>query len=316
MAKRYIYDDKDLKFRRDKFSFSTALRWFLMFIILSVSITAVYYLLFALVFNTKEESALIVQNRAYAERLPSLEEKAGMLSDEIRRLSERDAAAYREIFRTDPPELDMLSSFHLPDALDSIPDSDIVTYSAKKAVILAEKSEKIERNLIEALSALSKGRDSLPPLVCPIEGVSYAQIGASVGSRINPFYKVEVQHNGLDIISEADIPVRAAADGVVSGVTRSMKGYGNVVTITHGGGYVTSYAHLSAINVRQGMRVRQSDVIGRVGVSGTAYAPHLHYEVRRDTLVLNPVNHFFASVNPSEYVNMLVVSTRTRQSMD
>ncbi len=316
MAKRYIYDARNLKFRKEKSSFSSVLRWLLTFVALSLSITVVCYLLFALVFNTKEEAALIVQNRAYREQLPSLEKKSAMLSDEIRRLSVRDAAVYREIFRTDPPEVDRLSSFHLPDALDSIPDSDMVTYAAEKSRILAGKARDIERNLAEVTAALSEGKENLPPLVCPIDGVSYAQIGASTGERINPYYKVEVPHNGLDIISDAGVPVRAAADGVVTRVVRSMKGQGNVVTITHGNGYETTYAHLSAINVRQGRPVKQSDVIGGVGVSGNAYAPHLHYEVRRDTLVLNPVNYLFASVDPSEYVDMLIVSTRTRQSMD
>ena len=64
------------------------------------------------------------------------------------------------------------------------------------------------------------------------------------------------------------------------------------------------------------MRVRRGDVIGRVGISGNAYAPHLHYEVLRDTIVMNPVNHFFASVTPAEYLNMVVMSTNTKQSMD
>jgi murein DD-endopeptidase MepM/ murein hydrolase activator NlpD len=53
-----------------------------------------------------------------------------------------------------------------------------------------------------------------------------------------------------------------------------------------------------------------------VGVSGNSFAPHLHYEVLRDTVVLDPVNHFFASVSPEDYLNMLVMSVSTGQSMD
>ena len=56
--------------------------------------------------------------------------------------------------------------------------------------------------------------------------------------------------------------------------------------------------------------------IGYVGVSGNSFAPHLHYEVLRDTLVLDPINYFFASVTPEEYMNMLVMSVSTGQSMD
>jgi murein DD-endopeptidase MepM/ murein hydrolase activator NlpD len=53
-----------------------------------------------------------------------------------------------------------------------------------------------------------------------------------------------------------------------------------------------------------------------VGVSGNSFAPHLHYEVLKDTLVLDPVHHFFATVSPDEYVNMLIMSASTGQSMD
>jgi murein DD-endopeptidase MepM/ murein hydrolase activator NlpD len=79
---------------------------------------------------------------------------------------------------------------------------------------------------------------------------------------------------------------------------------------------VTRYAHLADIEVRKGRKVRKGDRIGYVGVSGNSFAPHLHYEVLRDTLVLDPVNYLFASVTPEDYVNMLILSASTGQSMD
>ena len=81
-------------------------------------------------------------------------------------------------------------------------------------------------------------------------------------------------------------------------------------------GYVTRYAHLADIETRKGRKVRRGARLGYVGVSGNSFAPHLHYEVLRDTLVLDPVNHFFASVTPEEYMNMLIMSVTTGQSMD
>jgi murein DD-endopeptidase MepM/ murein hydrolase activator NlpD len=68
--------------------------------------------------------------------------------------------------------------------------------------------------------------------------------------------------------------------------------------------------------VSKGRHVRKGARIGYVGVSGNSFAPHLHYEVLRDTVVLDPVNHMFASVTPEEYANMLVMSVATGQSMD
>ena len=125
-----------------------------------------------------------------------------------------------------------------------------------------------------------------------------------------------MKHNGLDIIAPTGEPVYAVADGVVKEVIKSRKGLGNVVSIDHGNGYVTRYAHLSDIETRKGRKVRRGARLGYVGVSGNSFAPHLHYEVLRDTLVLDPVNHFFASVTPEEYMNMLIMSVTTGQSMD
>ena len=66
----------------------------------------------------------------------------------------------------------------------------------------------------------------------------------------------------------------------------------------------------------KGRNVKRGTRLGYVGVSGNSFAPHLHYEVLRDTVVLDPVNHFFASVTPEEYMNMLVMSVSTGQSLD
>ena len=316
MKRRYVFDKDSLSFRKERLT----LKWLggrlLSFVLLSLSLTVAFYLAFSLLFNTKEEAALKEQNRAYGSQLPKLQEKSDMLSAELQRLSARDNFIYREIFLTDAPRLDMASSTASFSGIDTIPDGQIVKYAAVKIDALFSKADRIEANMKRALAAVSAAGNAPPPLHAPIEPLSYAQIGASVGNRINPYYKVEAPHSGLDIISEADVPVLASAGGIVSGVTRSMKGQGNVVEISHDGGYTTRYAHLAAINVRKGMRVRRGDVIGRVGISGNAYAPHLHYEVLRDTMVLNPVNHFFASVSPEEYLNMMIMSTNTKQSMD
>lgn len=316
MKRRYVFDKDSLSFRKERLT----LKWLggrlLSFVLLSLSLTVAFYLAFSLLFNTKEEAALKEQNRAYGSQLPKLQEKSDMLSSELQRLSARDNFIYREIFLTDAPRLDMASSTASFSGIDTIPDGQIVKYAAVKIDALFSKADRIEANMKRVLAAVSAAGNAPPPLHAPIEPLSYAQIGASVGNRINPYYKVEAPHSGLDIISEADVPVLASAGGIVSGVTRSMKGQGNVVEISHDGGYTTRYAHLAAINVRKGMRVRRGDVIGRVGISGNAYAPHLHYEVLRDTVVLNPVNHFFASVSPEEYFNMMIMSTNTKQSMD
>ena len=287
-----------------------------MFFVASVSMAVLYYVIFALVFSTEEEKRLRQENRMYAKEYPGLEANEKLLSDVVEGLKVRDDDIYEEIFHTSAPDVDPLTSIDVLGGFDSIPDEDIVLFSAKRLALAEESAAKVEENFRRIAEVISREGYEMPPMTNPLENYSYAQTGASVGNKINPFYKVPMAHNGLDMISPSGEPVYAAADGVVKDVVRSRRGLGNVVEIDHGNGYLTRYAHLADIEVRKGRKITRGTRIGYVGVSGNSFAPHLHYEVLRDTVVLDPVNHLFASVTPEEYVNMLVMSVTTGQSMD
>ena len=150
----------------------------------------------------------------------------------------------------------------------------------------------------------------------PLESVSFAQVGASVGQKVNPFYKVETAHTGVDLIAPQGDPVLAVADGTVTDIINERKGLGNVVEITHPGGYVTRYAHLADIKVSRGQRVQRGRRIASVGISGNSFAPHLHFELLKDGEYMDPVDGFFAGVTPEEYAEMKLMASRTGQSLD
>lgn len=315
MSSRYIVD-KDFKLKKEKTSVLMVLRHILLFFVVTLSLAVVYYVLFALLFSTEEERRLKNENRMYEQEYPLMAQKEELLSDVVEGLRVKDNRIYEEIFNTAAPDIERFSSLDYLMALDSIPDSDIVTNSAGRLDVLEHSASKVEDNFVKVMEAISEKDFAMPPMSNPMREFTFAQTGASTGDKINPFYKVPMRHNGLDIIAPAGEPVYAAADGVVKEVIKSRKGLGNVVVIDHGNGYVTRYAHLADVEARKGRKVRRGTRLGYVGVSGNSFAPHLHYEVMRDTLVLDPVNHFFASVTPEEYVNMLIMSVTTGQSMD
>ncbi len=95
-------------------------------------------------------------------------------------------------------------------------------------------------------------------------------------------------HRGVDVTSPTGTPVRPILDGRIrfAGV---MRGYGSVIWVDHGETLLSLYAHLSEIRVEEGASVRQSDVIGLVGMSGNAQAPHLHLEIWRWGREVDPV---------------------------
>lgn len=98
-------------------------------------------------------------------------------------------------------------------------------------------------------------------------------------------------HNGVDIQSpQSGAPVKAARSGLVHKAGR-MRGYGNIVILSHGDGWETYYAHLSRIAVRPGQKVAAGQVVGYQGKTGNATGEHLHFEVRLNGRPLNPLDY-------------------------
>ena len=315
MSSHYVYDKDDFRFRKQRHSVRTSLLRVLKYFIASLSLAVLYYFIFALFFNTDKERRLRAENRMYEKLYPEMEQEQKLLEDVVSGLEAKDNMIYNDLFQTDVLSLDSQTSEYLAES-DSMEVGDIAGYSERRYLPMYAKSLDIDRDFMEIFRLLSSENLELPPLAFPIEGFAYTSAGASVGNKINPFYKVKVSHDGLDMVAPSGTKVLASADGVVSSVQRSSKGLGNVVTIRHDGGYVTRYAHLSDIKVLKGRKVAKGDLIGRVGMSGNSFAPHLHYEIWKDTVALDPVNYFFSSVTPDEYSAMLLLSASAGQSLD
>jgi murein DD-endopeptidase MepM/ murein hydrolase activator NlpD len=106
--------------------------------------------------------------------------------------------------------------------------------------------------------------------------------------RYHPILKTRRPHNGTDFGAPTGTPVRVVADGKVV-EARVAGGHGNFVKVVHDNGFATSYSHLSRILVKTGQRVRQGDHIGRVGSTGLATGPHLHYQMWKNGQYVDPM---------------------------
>lgn len=127
------------------------------------------------------------------------------------------------------------------------------------------------------------------PAIDPIRG---GIMSDGFGMRFHPILHVYLMHEGIDLEADVGTPVHATGDGVVEYVGRR-GGYGNVVVINNGFGYSTLFGHLSKPLVRDGQSVKRGQVIALSGDTGLSTGPHLHYEVRKNGIHLNPVNYFF-----------------------
>jgi murein DD-endopeptidase MepM/ murein hydrolase activator NlpD len=152
--------------------------------------------------------------------------------------------------------------------------------------LLSEILQGIESRLTSVRSDVDR-RNSLAaatPSIWPAHG----WLSSIVGSRKDPITGDPDYHQGLDISADHGDPVFATADGTVRHAGRE-GAYGNLITIDHGFGLETRYGHLSRYDVKAGSKVKRGDIIGRVGATGRATGPHLHYEVRVNGRLLNPL---------------------------
>ena len=312
---RYEFDKTKIEFRKATHSVWNILGKTFKYLLVTVSLAVVYYVVFALLVNTDSERKLKREIQRYSKMYDEMLRKEELVGDVLEGLKVKDNDIYRQLFNSDAPDLGIIYPEGLLSVIDSVEDKDILDYVGKKLDLLEDASDKVEDNFRRVFEVLGEG-SSVPPMSNPLHSFSYARTGASVGEKINPFYKVAVFHGGLDLISQQGEPVYASADGTVKDVEHSSKGLGNVVTISHPGGYVTKYAHLENTRVSRGQKVLRGKQIGQVGMSGNSFAPHLHYEVFKDTSRVDPLNYLFASVSPEEYMGMLFMSTNTGQSMD
>lgn len=116
--------------------------------------------------------------------------------------------------------------------------------------------------------------------VWPVEGRILSAFGPKPGGRYN---------DGINIKANAGTPVRAAADGVVAYAGDGLEGFGGLVLLKHGDGWVTAYAHNEELLVARGEQVKRGDTIARAGATGSVDEPQLHFEIRRGRTPVDPI---------------------------
>jgi murein DD-endopeptidase MepM/ murein hydrolase activator NlpD len=124
------------------------------------------------------------------------------------------------------------------------------------------------------------------PSIWPVKG----WLSSRFGKRISPFTGEREFHRGIDVATRMGAPVQAPADGIVASIIWD-HGYGNVLTVKHGYGLVTKYAHLKKVLVKRGQHVKRGETVALVGNTGRSTGPHLHYEVHLNRVAVDPIRY-------------------------
>jgi murein DD-endopeptidase MepM/ murein hydrolase activator NlpD len=140
-------------------------------------------------------------------------------------------------------------------------------------------------------------------LKAPVE-FRYISSGFTTGLRYIEAWNVATGHRAIDYAAAAGTPIRAVGEGTVTFAGWSSAGYGNLVSIRHNGTYSTNYGHQSKIYVKKGQKVSQGDTIGLVGSTGFSTGPHLHYEMVKDGVKINPLKEVLPPGQPIKKENL------------
>lgn len=154
-------------------------------------------------------------------------------------------------------------------------------------------------------------------LKAPVE-YRYISSGYTTGKRYVEAFNVSTGHRAIDYAAKTGTPVRSVGDGKVA-YAGWKKDYGNFISIRHNATYTTNYAHLSGFAVSSGEKVKQGDTIGYVGSTGFSTGPHLHYEMVKNGVKVNPLREVLPPGEPIKEENMerfLAVMEKYKKELD
>ncbi len=198
----------------------------------------------------------------------------------------------------------------------SLLESPMPTALATTSQLINQLSRRIERQESSYQEIFGKYKENQELFACipaikPID----APRTSGFGMRLHPIYQIMKFHSGQDFTAPTGTPIYATGNGTVE-TASFVDGYGNCVIIDHGFGYKTVYAHQSKLNVKVGQSVKRGMLIGYVGNTGVSEAPHLHYEVVKDGIKVNPSSYFFEDMTPAEYNAAVLAVSQSRTNDD
>jgi murein DD-endopeptidase MepM/ murein hydrolase activator NlpD len=148
------------------------------------------------------------------------------------------------------------------------------------------------------------------PSMHPISPADSFWMTSTFGYRRDPFSGRRNMHFGIDLAGPVGLKIHATGDGIIVAAENSRNGYGKEVLVDHGFGFMTRYAHLQKITVRNGQKIRRGELLGHLGTSGRSTGPHLHYEVIYRGKNLNPVYFYFENLTGEEYNRIVSLASR------
>lgn len=323
MAKtKYIFNDMSLSYEEAK---TTPMQRFfrtLLFLITALAFSFGIIFMSYTFFESPKERILKSEVSQYELQYQIMNDRLNNLQRLVDEMADRDDNIYRIIFEAEPiPKTVRQAGYGGVDRyakLEGYNNSELLIETAKKLDNIASELY-VQSKSFDEVYEMARNKEKMLtciPAIQPVNNKELKRLSSHYGYRIDPIYKIRKFHAGVDFSAPRGTPIYATGAGKVVRTRRSRRGYGNTVTVDHGYGYVTFYAHINEIKVKKGDEVARGQIIATVGNTGKSTAPHLHYEVRKNRRTVNPIYYFFNDLSPDEFETLLSLSKIPNQSMD
>lgn len=323
--KKYKFNPDTLSYERVGISWKERFLKIFTYLSSSLAFAILFVILFLSAYETPKTRSLQRENKRLLTQFELMQKDLEKIEKVLAEIQQRDDNIYRVIFESEPiPSTVRKGGFggtNKYSELEDLKNSELIIETARKLDILAKEAYIQSKSYDEVMKmALNKEKMLASiPAIMPVANEDLKRTASGWGYRFHPIYKVRKMHYGMDFTAPVGTPVYATGDGTVvevSGSVRSRVGFGLVVKIDHGFAHETLYAHLNSFNVRMGQQVKRGDIIGYIGNSGGSTAPHLHYEVHKNSTPVNPAFYYYKDLTPEEYDQMIAISSNIGQTLD
>ena len=319
---KYIFNAHTLKYEKAVVGWGKRLLNVFMFVCASLVFSLIISTIVYNFFDSPKEKILRSELNGMKEQYDVLDKEVTRLDAVLDGLQYRDGNIYRVLFESDPIPASVWEAgsggVNKYKNLEKYDNSELMIDISKKVDKL-KKQMAIQSESYDEIAGLIKGKEQMIasiPSIQPIKNKDLERIASGFGYRIDPIYKVLRDHTGLDFAAPMGTEIYATGDGVVEVVDFSYGGYGNEVVINHGYGYKTRYGHMSRTKAKVGQKVKRGEVIGYVGSTGKSTGTHVHYEVIRGGVPVNPIYFFYNDVTDAMFSKMVERSQTSGQSLD
>lgn len=316
--KKFFYDTRTLSYERVHTPFKQV---FLRYLGLFFAFFCTSIIFTIIIWNVWEVPRVRIRNMSIENITAKYEVLSSMidkLEHDMKGLEQRDNEIYRTIFQAPLVSDSVRKGDKLKIKYDQDLSRDALFEEVEvRAYILRNRLEYQKKSYIE-IQKLVKNKEFLlkaTPSIQPINNKNLNRIASGFGYRIDPIYKTQKFHEGLDFSAPEGTPIYATAEGRI--IKREFNaGYGNHIVIDHGYGYQTLYGHMHSYNVKIGQHVYRGEVIGFVGNTGKSVGPHCHYEVIKNHVKVDPVYYFYSDLTPEQFETIVRLAQEKNQSID